>query len=87
MVEAGCWLLSEGFSGLRPSWCQQVSKMENRTLDLPLLPLPRAALGMVVGEMPFVQLTWPARAPPASKVRAVRGSACAGGLVGNDMSP
>ena len=36
MVEVCCWLLSEGFSGMRPSWCRQVSKMENRTLDLPL---------------------------------------------------
>ena len=87
MAEVGCWLLSEGFSGLRLSWCQQVSKMENRMLDLPLLLLPRAALGMVVGEMPFVQLMWPACAPPASKVRAVWYSACARGLVGNDMSP
>ena len=39
---AGC--LSEGFSGLRPSWCREVSKMENRKLDLPLLSLPQAAL-------------------------------------------
>lgn len=36
MVEGGCWFLSEGFSGLRPSWCRQVSKMENWMLDLPL---------------------------------------------------
>lgn len=28
---AGC--LSEGFSGLRLSWCQNVSRMENRKLD------------------------------------------------------
>ena len=87
MVEGGCWFLSEGFSGLRPSWGRQISKMENWMLDLPLLPLPWAALGVMAGEVPFVQLTWPACAPPASMVRAVRGSARAQGLVGSEMSP
>ena len=87
MAAVGCWLLSEGFSGLRPSWCQQVSKMETLTLDLLLLPLPRAALGMVAGEMLFVQLMWSVCALPASMVRAVWGLACAGGLVGNVISP
>ena len=60
-----------------PSWCQQVSKMENQMLNLLLLPLPQAALGVVAGEVPFVQLKWPACAPPASMVIAVWGSACA----------
>lgn len=85
MVEGGCWLLSEGFSGLRPSWCRQ----QDGELDAgsPALPLPWAALGVVAGEVPFVQLTWPACAPPASMVRAVRGSARARGLVGSEMSP
>lgn len=41
-LAAGC--LSEGFSGLRPSWCQNVSRMENRKLDLLLLSLPQVAL-------------------------------------------
>ena len=87
MVEVCCWLLSEGFSGMRPSWCQQVSKMENQMLNLLLLPLPQAALGVAAGEVPFVQLKWPACAPPASMVRAVWGLACARGLVGSKMSP
>ena len=42
----------------------------------------------VLGEgVPYVQLTCPGRAPPASMVGAVRGGACARGLVGNWMSP